>query len=58
LSQGSHHRDWFIGVGKDFQRAVVGQARSNLDEAASCARLIDLALRSSADGGVRLPLKD
>ena len=58
LSQGSHHRDWFIGVAKDFQRAVVGQARSNLDEAALCARLIDLAQRSSADGGVRLPLKD
>jgi len=56
LSQGSHHRDWFIGVANDFQRAVVGQGRSNLDEAALCARLIDLAQRSSADGGVRLPL--
>lgn len=56
LSQGSHHRDWFIGVAQDFQRAVVGQGRSNLDEAALCARLIDLAQRSSADGGVRLPL--
>ena len=58
LSQGSHHRDWFVGVAKDFQRAAVGGGRSNLDEAALCARLIDLAQRSSADGGIRLPLKD
>ena len=58
LSQGSHHRDWFVGVAKDFQRAAVGGGRNNLDEAALCARLIDLAQRSSADGGIRLPLKD
>ena len=57
LSQGSHHRDWFVSVAKDFQRAVMGRGRSNLDEAALCARLIDLAQRSSADGGVRLLLK-
>ena len=57
LSQGSHHRDWFIGVAEDFQRAAVGGGRSNLDEAVLCARLIDLAQRSSAAGGARLPLE-
>jgi hypothetical protein len=57
LSQGSHHRDWFIGVAEDFQRAAVGGSRGNLDEAVLCARLIDLAQRSSAAGGARLPLE-
>jgi predicted dehydrogenase len=58
LSQGSHHRDWFVGVAKDFQRAILGGGKSNLDEAVLCARLIDLAQRSSAAGGIRLPLED
>jgi predicted dehydrogenase len=57
LSQGSHHRDWFIGVAEDFQRAAVGGGRGNLDEAVLCARLIDLAQRSNAAGGARLPLE-
>jgi predicted dehydrogenase len=56
LSQGSHHRDWFVGVAKDFQRAAVSGGKGNLDEAVLCARLIDLAQRSSAAGGARLPL--
>ena len=56
LSQGSHHRDWFVGVAEDFQRAAVGGGKGNLDEAMLCARLIDLAQRSSAAGGVRLTL--
>lgn len=56
LSQGSHHRDWFVGVAEDFQRAAAGGAKGNLDEAVLCARLIDLAQRSSAAGGIRLPL--
>lgn len=56
LSQGSHHRDWFVGVAKDFQRAATRGDRGNLDEALLCARLIDLAQRSSAAGGVRMPL--
>jgi predicted dehydrogenase len=57
LSQGSHHRDWFVGVAKDFQRAATRGDRGNLDEALLCARLIDLAQRSSAAGGVRMPLE-
>jgi predicted dehydrogenase len=56
LSQGSHHRDWFVAVVEDFHSAAVGGAKGNLDEAVLCARLIDLAQRSSAAGGVRLPL--
>ncbi|HET7912381.1 MAG TPA: Gfo/Idh/MocA family oxidoreductase [Pseudolabrys sp.] len=57
LSQGSHHRDWFIGVAQDFRRAATAGGKGNLDEAVLCARLIDLAQRSSAAGGVRLPLE-
>ncbi|HEY8274668.1 MAG TPA: Gfo/Idh/MocA family oxidoreductase [Pseudolabrys sp.] len=56
LSQGSHHRDWFVGVAEDFQRAAVGGGKGNLDEALLCAQLIDLAQRSSAAGGARMPL--
>ena len=56
LSQGSHHHDWFVGVAEDFRRAAVGGGGGNLDEALLCARLIDLAQRSSAAGGARMPL--
>jgi predicted dehydrogenase len=55
LSEGSHHRDWFIGVAEDFRIAVLGRAKSNLDQAVLCAKLIDLAQRSSAAGGACLP---
>jgi predicted dehydrogenase len=56
LSEGSHHPDWFGGVAADFVAAARGGAKSNLEEAVLCARLIDVAQRSSAAGGVRLPL--
>ena len=56
LSEGSHHPDWFGGVAADFVAAATGGAKSNLDEALLCARLIDAAQRSSATGGVRLAL--
>jgi predicted dehydrogenase len=55
LSEGSHHPDWFGGVASDFLAAATGRAKSNLGEAVLCARLIDAAQRSSAEGGVRLP---
>jgi predicted dehydrogenase len=55
LSEGSHHRDWFIGVAEDFRIAAMGGDKGNLDQAVLCAQLIDLAQRSSAAGGVRLP---
>lgn len=54
LSEGSHHPDWFAGVAADFQAAIAGTNRSNLDEALLCAKLIGLAQRSSAEGGGRL----
>jgi predicted dehydrogenase len=56
LSEGSHHPDWFGGVAADFVAAATGAAKSNLDEAVLCARLIDAAQRSSSAGGARLPL--
>jgi predicted dehydrogenase len=56
LSEGSHHPDWFGGVAADFLAAATGGAKSNLDEAVLCARLIDVAQRSSAAGGVRVTL--
>lgn len=54
LSEGSHHPDWFAGVAEDFCRAMTTGGSGNLDEAVRCARLIDLAQRSSAQGGARL----
>lgn len=56
LSEGSQHPDWFAGVIDDFCAAAAGGQQSNLDEALMCARLIDLARRSSAAGGARLSL--
>jgi predicted dehydrogenase len=56
LSEGSHHPDWFAGVAEDFQAAITRGDRGNMGEAVLCARLIDLAQRSSAAGGVRLSL--
>ena len=58
LSEGSHHPDWFAGVAEDFQVAATGGNKSNLDQAVLCARLIDLAQRSSAAGGARLSVGD
>ena len=54
LSDGSHHPDWFTGIAENFCIAASGGNRGNLNEALLCARLIDLAQRSSAAGGVRL----
>jgi predicted dehydrogenase len=51
LSQGSHHPDWFSGVVDDFLNAIKNPQRDgNLPEALFCARAIDLAKASSADG--------
>jgi predicted dehydrogenase len=58
LSEGSHHPDWFVAVAEDFEIAVAGGGKGNLDEAVLCARLIDLAQRSAAAGGARLPFGD
>jgi predicted dehydrogenase len=58
LSEGSHHPDWFAGVAASFVDAATGGGAGNLEEAVRCARLIDLAQRSSAAGGARLALED
>ena len=58
LSEGSHHQDRFVGVAADFRLAVTANDKGNLEEAILCARLIDLAQRSSAAGGVRLSIGD
>jgi predicted dehydrogenase len=58
LSEGSHHQDWFVGVAEDFRVAVMAGSKGNLQEAVLCARLIDLAQRSSATGGARLSIGD
>lgn len=58
LSEGSHHQDWFVGVAEDFRVAATAGDKGNLEEAVLCARLIDLAQRSSAAGGVRLSIGD
>jgi predicted dehydrogenase len=58
LSEGSHHQDWFLGVAEDFRVAATAGDKGNLEEAVLCARLIDLAQRSSAAGGVRLSIDD
>jgi len=58
LSEGSHHPDWFGGVAADFLAAARGAAKSNLDQAVLCARLIDAAQRSSAAGGAQAALDD
>jgi predicted dehydrogenase len=54
LSEGSHHQDWFSRVADDFTHAAVNGGKDNLDEACMCARLIELAQRSSSAGGIRL----
>lgn len=54
LTQGSHHPSWFNGVVDEFIAAVTnthGSSPGNLAEASLCARLIDLAKKSSRRGG-------
>jgi predicted dehydrogenase len=58
LSEGSHHQDWFVAVAEDFRVAATAGGKGNLEEAVLCARLIDLAQRSSAAGGARLSIGD
>jgi predicted dehydrogenase len=56
LSDGSQHPDWFDGVADEFLAAASGRGLGNLHEAMMCAELIDLAQRSSAAGGIELPV--
>jgi predicted dehydrogenase len=56
LSEGSHHPDWFEGIVRDFLGAIAEGGPGNIGEALLCSRLIDLAQRSSTQGGARLAL--
>jgi predicted dehydrogenase len=58
LSEGSHHPGWFVGVIEDFRAATKSGGKGNLADAILCAQLIDLAQRSSAADGARLPFGD
>jgi predicted dehydrogenase len=58
LSEGSHHHDWFVNLAEDFLVAITSGDKHNLEEAVLCARLLDLAHRSSVAGGVHLPIGD
>jgi predicted dehydrogenase len=58
LSEGSHHQDWFMGVAQEFLAAVTAAGKDNLNDALLCARLIDLAKRSSRQGGAHLVVDD
>ena len=54
LTQGSHHPGWFNGVVEEFVTAVNKgglPSSDNLADASLCARLIDLAKKSSRRGG-------
>ncbi|MDB5720921.1 MAG: putative Oxidoreductase domain protein [Alphaproteobacteria bacterium] len=51
LAAGSHHPDWFAGIGQDFLNVVAGRAASNLGDAVMCALLMEGAMASSAAGG-------
>ena len=57
-SEGSHHPDWFAGVAEDFRDCGDGRRQRQSGRGLLCARLIDLAQRSSAAGGARLSLDD
>jgi predicted dehydrogenase len=60
LSAGSYHPDWFAPLVEDFRAELLDPALrgGNLREAEATCRLIDLAYRSHAAGGVRLPFED
>lgn len=56
LSEGSNHHDWFVSVAEDFRAAITAGDKRNLEEAVLCARLLELARRSSVAGGIHLPI--
>jgi predicted dehydrogenase len=60
LSAGSYHPDWFAAMLDDFREELYEPKLrgTNFREAETCCRLLDLAYRSSAAGGVRLPFHE
>ena len=58
LSEGSHHPDWFAGVAENFCAVIARGTLDNLNDAILCARLLDLAQKSSLLGSARMTLED
>lgn len=60
LSAGSYHPDWFAALLDDFREELYEPKLrgSNFREAETCCRLLELAYRSSAADGARLPFRE
>ncbi len=60
LSAGSYHPDWFAALLDDFREELYEPKLrgTNFREAEACCRLLELAYRSSAADGARLPFRD
>jgi len=60
LSAGSYHPDWFAAMLDDFREELYEPKLrgTNFREAENCCRLLELAYRSSAADGARLPFRE
>jgi predicted dehydrogenase len=60
LSAGSYHPDWFAALLDDFREELYEPKLrgTNFREAETCCRLLELAYRSSAADGARLPFRE
>ena len=60
LSAGSYHPDWFAALLDDFREELYEPKLrgTNFREAEACCRLLELAYRSSATDGARLPFRE
>jgi predicted dehydrogenase len=60
LSAGSYHPDWFAAMLEDFREELYEPKLrgTNFREAEACCRLLELAYRSAAADGARLPFRD
>ncbi len=60
LSAGSYHPDWFAAMLDDFREELYEPKLrgTNFREAETCCRLLELAYRSSAQDGVRVPFRE
>lgn len=60
LSAGSYHPDWFAALLDDFREELYEPKLrgANFREAETCCRLLELAYRSSAAEGARLPFRE
>lgn len=60
LSAGSYHPDWFAAMLDDFREELYEPKLrgTNFREAENCCRLLELAYRSAAADGARLPFRE